>query len=55
MKTLKSILAVAFLSIILSSCGDSDCKDCSIEGDSMGEYCGENLKEAESTPGVRCK
>jgi major membrane immunogen (membrane-anchored lipoprotein) len=55
MKTLKSILALVALTLMLASCGDSDCKNCSMDGDFIGELCGDDLKEAESLSNVRCK
>lgn len=54
MKTLKSILALAALALLLASCGDSDCKNCSIDG-VIFELCGDDLKEAQSIDGVKCK
>ena len=55
MKLLKSFFAVASLVVLFSSCGGSDCKTCDIDGDLLGELCGEDLKKAEDTDGVRCK
>jgi hypothetical protein len=54
MKTLKSILALAALTLLLASCGDSDCKNCSINGDYIGEYCGDARKSLEAD-GAKCK
>jgi|GEM_PF-4576768 len=55
MKTVRSIFALVLLIVFVSSCDDSDCKDCSVNGDFIGELCGDDLKEAESTSGVKCK
>lgn len=55
MKTFKSILALFALTVLLTSCSDSDCKNCSLNGDFIGEVCGENLKIAEDTDGMECK
>ena len=54
MKTLKSIFALAVLALLLASCGDSDCKNCSFNGDYIGEYCGDTLKSVEAD-GAKCK
>ena len=55
MKILKSIFAIALLLVVFSSCGDSDCKNCEMDGDFIGELCGDDLKEAESLSNVKCK
>lgn len=55
MKTLKSIFAIALLLVAFSSCGDSDCKNCEVYGDFVGELCGDQLKAAEATDGYKCK
>ena len=55
MKTVRSFFALVLLVVIFSSCDDSDCKDCEIDGDFIGERCRDSLKEIETVAGVRCK
>ncbi|WP_343849299.1 hypothetical protein [Algoriphagus jejuensis] len=55
MKTIKSVFALLALTLLLASCGDSDCKNCSFNGDYIGELCGDDLKVAEDTDGMKCK
>jgi len=55
MKTVRSIFALVLLVVMFSSCDDSDCKDCEMDGDYIGERCGDALKEMEGVSGVKCK
>jgi hypothetical protein len=54
MKIVDFLLSFVLL-IILSSCGN-DCKTCDMDGDLMGEFCGEDLEVVRAEfPEARCK
>ncbi|WP_343850000.1 hypothetical protein [Algoriphagus jejuensis] len=49
------MLPLAALPVLPAFCGNSDCKNCSLDGDYIGELYGVELKVAQDIDGKKCK